>query len=407
MRQKRLIASVLFGLLFQQTAWAGSASNTQIVPAYETRVQRISLQNVSPDADWKNGTWLDFSPAIPDALQTVIRQGLAAHGWVMAAAPADAKRIMKITGIYRSTSASDTTGLKSTLFTQELANQNVDGAPDTISPGVPDLVFDTRGIRGMNLSNSNATSNAISAGQAAGITKSGSLGMLGAAAGLVVNGVSAAQKNAQLNQIQTIRNTTSIATAHAGSPELWHEEASYTIVCDKHTYVVVVSRDIWPGPGKPSSLIAALTNNMVDYLTGSPTPVAVPNSQPDASITATPPVIADTGSNATLAHSADPNGMLKTAIRNPSLTEKFWLDGPLADRLRQQTQAPASTNVLLTISTVKVFRPGCSRMRMWFQEPDHLMKTVKGDMEPFSVYYDLNICTDGKPPALSKVGLPE
>lgn len=102
---------------------------------------------------------------------------------------------------------------------------------------------------------------------------------------------------------------------------------------------------------------------------------------------------------------SDLHGLLISAIDTPDDEKKAWLDGPIADKLRVQTRAPASTPVLARISTLKVLRPGCSRMRMQLGEPSHKMATVNGTNEPFNVYFDLNICRDGRPPQDSKVGL--
>ena len=102
---------------------------------------------------------------------------------------------------------------------------------------------------------------------------------------------------------------------------------------------------------------------------------------------------------------SDLHGLLISAIDTPDDEKKAWLDGPIADKLRVQTKAPASTPVLARISTLKVLRPGCSRMRMQLGEPSHKMATVNGTNEPFNVYFDLNICRDGRPPQDSKVGL--
>jgi hypothetical protein len=33
------------------------------------------------------------------------------------------------------------------------------------------------------------------------------------------------------------------------------------------------------------------------------------------------------------------------------------------------------------------------------------MKTVKGTIEPFQMYYELNLCRDGQPPKVSPVGM--
>ena len=102
---------------------------------------------------------------------------------------------------------------------------------------------------------------------------------------------------------------------------------------------------------------------------------------------------------------SDLHGLLISAIDTPYVEKKAWLDGPIADKLRVQTKAPASTPVLARISTLKVYRPGCSRMRMQLGEPSYKMATVNGTNEPFNVYFDLNICRDGRPPQDSKVGL--
>lgn len=81
------------------------------------------------------------------------------------------------------------------------------------------------------------------------------------------------------------------------------------------------------------------------------------------------------------------------------------LTGEIAEKIRLQTKAPANTRVKAKISTVSVIRPGCKRLRLEFSEPTHKMKTVNGTEEPFLMWYEMNICSDGKPPQLSMVGL--
>jgi anti-sigma factor RsiW len=135
---------------------------------------------------------------------------------------------------------------------------------------------------------------------------------------------------------------------------------------------------------------------------------------PMAHASAGSPVTASSAATSTLAKAApvssiprtsDLHGLLISAIDTPAVEKKAWLDGPIADKLRVQTKAPASTPVLARISTLNVIRPGCSRMRRQLGEPSHKMETVKGTKEPFNVYFDLNICRDGRPPQDSKVGL--
>lgn len=82
-----------------------------------------------------------------------------------------------------------------------------------------------------------------------------------------------------------------------------------------------------------------------------------------------------------------------------------WLVGDVAEKIRQQTKAPAGTKVMAKVSTVHVIREGCKRLHLEFSEPSHKMKTNKGTEEPFVMWYDMNICRDGKPPQLSTIGL--
>jgi len=59
------------------------------------------------------------------------------------------------------------------------------------------------------------------------------------------------------------------------------------------------------------------------------------------------------------------------------------------------------------VSTLQIFRPGCKRLRLLLSMPTHKMKTVKGTMEPFVMFYELNLCRDGQPPQVSSVGMGE
>ena len=48
-----------------------------------------------------------------------------------------------------------------------------------------------------------------------------------------------------------------------------------------------------------------------------------------------------------------------------------------------------------------------SRIGLVLGMPDHKMRTVNGTMEPFSMFYELNLCRDGQPPQVSPVGTGE
>jgi len=96
--------------------------------------------------------------------------------------------------------------------------------------------------------------------------------------------------------------------------------------------------------------------------------------------------------------------LLLSAIDAKDGTAEAWLTGAMAQRLKNETKAPANSRVRISISTLQVFRPGCKRLRMLLAIPSHKMKTVRGTMEMFQMYYDLNLCRDGRPPHDSNVG---
>lgn len=81
-----------------------------------------------------------------------------------------------------------------------------------------------------------------------------------------------------------------------------------------------------------------------------------------------------------------------------------WLVGDVAEKIRQQTKAPIGTKVMAKVTTVHVIRDGCKRLHLELSEPSHKMKTNKGTEEPFVMWYDMNICRDGKPPQISAIG---
>lgn len=97
-------------------------------------------------------------------------------------------------------------------------------------------------------------------------------------------------------------------------------------------------------------------------------------------------------------------GLLLSAIDSKDGTSDAWLVGPMAQTLKNQTKAPANSRVKAAVSTLKVIRPGCKRLRLLLSIPSHKMLTTKGTMEMFQMYYDLNICRDGQPPQVSPVG---
>lgn len=81
-----------------------------------------------------------------------------------------------------------------------------------------------------------------------------------------------------------------------------------------------------------------------------------------------------------------------------------WLVGDVAEKIRRETKAPVGTKVMAKVSTVHVIRDGCKRPHLELSEPSHKMKTNKGTEEPFVMWYDMNMCRDGKPPQLSTIG---
>jgi len=109
----------------------------------------------------------------------------------------------------------------------------------------------------------------------------------------------------------------------------------------------------------------------------------------------------------TLPETANVRGLLLSAIDSRDGTAEAWLVGEMAQKLKNDTKAPANTRVKASVSTLQVFRPGCKRLRLLLSMPTHRMKTTKGTVEPFQMYYELNLCRDGQPPQVSPVGLGE
>lgn len=97
--------------------------------------------------------------------------------------------------------------------------------------------------------------------------------------------------------------------------------------------------------------------------------------------------------------------LLISAIDAHGGETQAWLEGEMADKIRAGTKAPAKSPVLATVTTVKEFRPGCKRLRLVLSMPKHKMQTVKHTMEPFTMFYELNLCRDGQPPHVSSVGM--
>jgi hypothetical protein len=106
-----------------------------------------------------------------------------------------------------------------------------------------------------------------------------------------------------------------------------------------------------------------------------------------------------------LQETANVRGLLLSAIESRDGTADAWLIGTMAQQLKNETRAPANSRVRVSVSTLQVIRPGCKRLRLLLAIPSHKMKTVKGTMEPFQMYYELNLCRDGQPPQVSPVGM--
>lgn len=109
----------------------------------------------------------------------------------------------------------------------------------------------------------------------------------------------------------------------------------------------------------------------------------------------------------TLPETANVRGLLLAAIDSRDGTAQAWLIGDMAQKLKNDTKAPPNTRVKASVTTVQVIRPGCKRLRLVLGMPDHKMRTVNGTMEPFSMFYELNLCRDGQPPQVSSVGTGE
>ena len=117
------------------------------------------------------------------------------------------------------------------------------------------------------------------------------------------------------------------------------------------------------------------------------------------------PGVAGQAFAASLGEVSEVRGLLLAAIDAKDGSASARLTGPIAQKLRTETKAPANTRVLATVTTVSVFRPGCKRLRLTFAMPTHKMATINGTREPFVMFYELNLCRDGQPPQVSRVGL--
>ena len=97
---------------------------------------------------------------------------------------------------------------------------------------------------------------------------------------------------------------------------------------------------------------------------------------------------ADTDFRALFAHAIDaPDGRAHVTV-----------EGKVARDIQQKigTTAP----VVADVRTVKSWQQaGCKRLAVKLTTPDFKMKTSAGQMRPFGVEYELNVCRDGQPPA--------
>lgn len=105
----------------------------------------------------------------------------------------------------------------------------------------------------------------------------------------------------------------------------------------------------------------------------------------------------------TIPEVSDIRGLLIKAIDSDKEVVAL-LTGDLAQKINVETKAPIDTKVKVKVATIQKIRNGCKRLLVEFSEPTHLMLTNKGTKEPFVMWYQLNICRDGKPPEISKVG---
>lgn len=96
--------------------------------------------------------------------------------------------------------------------------------------------------------------------------------------------------------------------------------------------------------------------------------------------------------------------LLLRAIDAPDGQAQAWVIGDIAQKIKLETKAPPATRVKAVVTTVQQIRPGCKRLRLELSTPTHSMRTLDGSLEPFRMFYELNLCRDGQPPQASAVG---
>ena len=86
------------------------------------------------------------------------------------------------------------------------------------------------------------------------------------------------------------------------------------------------------------------------------------------------------------------------AIDAPDGRAHAVIEGKVARDIQQRigTTAP----VVAEVRTVESWREaGCKRLAVKLSTPDYKMKTTAGQMQPFGVEFQMNVCRDGHPPA--------
>ena len=96
----------------------------------------------------------------------------------------------------------------------------------------------------------------------------------------------------------------------------------------------------------------------------------------------------------------DFRALFASAIDAPDGRAHTIVEGKVARDIQQKigTTAP----VVADVRTVKSWQQeGCKRLAVKLSTPDFKMKTTAGQMGPFGIEYQLNVCRDGHPPAES------
>ena len=96
--------------------------------------------------------------------------------------------------------------------------------------------------------------------------------------------------------------------------------------------------------------------------------------------------------------------LLLEAVRSPSGTAQAFVEGPVAEKIRNGLKNP-DVRVLADVTTLsKLKQEGCKQLSLRFTTPGSMMQSKEGTAVPFEMRMSVNMCPDGYPP-MSEAGM--